>query len=193
MSIRIGLLAIAGVTLTLGGCASSGGTSAPKSSTATSTAATPATIFQGTDRVTMYGDAPRAAERAFAADPTKVWAAVKQTFADYSIPVTVDKPDARQIGNPDFFRTRQFMGRNMTELVSCGSSMTGPNAATFRIFMSLMVSVASDGAGKSKAGVTFVASARDMSGGHSADRLPCGSTGIVDQLFLDQVTKNLSK
>jgi hypothetical protein len=191
MFIRHAAIPLAFVVLT-SGCASS----APSASgSAPAQTATPsqATIYQGSDRVTMYSDAARSSDRTFDADPAKVWAAVKQTFADYSIPVTVENAATRQIGNPDFFRTRSFMGKNMTDLVSCGSSMTGPNAATFRIFMSLTVNTAPAGTGKTKTGVTFVASARDMSGGNSVDRLPCGSTGIVDQLFLDQITKNLSK
>lgn len=152
-----------------------------------------AVIYSGPDAPTMYADAARAAQHVFTADPARVWAAVKQTYLDYGIPVTIENPTAKQIGNPDFYRTRQFMGRPMTELLSCGSSMTGPNAATFRIFMSLLTQVAGDGAGKTTVGVTFVASARDMSGGSSGDRLPCGNTGLVDQRFLAQVEKNLNR
>lgn len=192
MSFRRVAIPLALVVLTAG-CASSGGTTGGAPAATGARAPAQATIYQGADQVTMYADAPRASVRSFEADPAKVFAAVKQTFADFSIPVTVDNPTTRQIGNPDFYRTRQFMGKNMVQLVSCGSSMTGPNAATFRIFMSLMVSVAPDGKGKTDAGVTFVASARDMAGGNSVDRLPCGSSGIVDQLFLDQLIKNMSK
>ena len=184
-------LLVLGAACASSGTSSSGGAS-PSGGTVAAPAS-PAVIYRGDDQITMYSDAPRATQRDFDADPAAVWAAVKQTFADFSIPLTVDNAGARQIGNPDFYRTRQFLGRNMTQLVSCGSSMTGPNAATFRIFMSLMVNTTTVSPSKTKAAVTFVASARDMAGGNSTDRLPCGSSGMVDQLFLDQVAKNLSK
>ena len=128
---------------------------------------------------------------AFAPHLGELLAALRATFAEYGIPVTVDLPARGQVGNPDFYRARQFLGKSMVELVSCGSTMTGPNAATYRIYMSLVATVRAQPAGGSTVGLLFTASARDIAGGTSVDRLPCGSTGLLENRFLDRVVATL--
>lgn len=150
----------------------------------------PATIYTGSDVPTIYADAPRASTRTIAKPPADVWKAVKQAHVDFSIPLTVEDPARRQLGNPDFYRARQFVGRQMTEIVSCGAGITGPNAASFRIYMSVMTTVASDGKGGTTVSTTFTATARDLTSGTSGDRLPCGSTGAFEGIFLDRVRTN---
>lgn len=152
-----------------------------------------ATIYQGHDSPTMYADAARSSTRTFEQAPAAVLAAVRQAFLDYSIPITLDLPAARKMGNTDFYRSTRFMGRPMTELVSCGSGITGPNAATFRIYMSLEVTVNPDPKGGSTAGVRFQATARDVVNGTSNDRLPCGSTGRIEGLLMERIAGALVK
>lgn len=148
-------------------------------------------IYQGAEIPTIYSDAPQAATRTFDQPPEKVWEAIKRAHFEYSVPLTVDNPPAHQLGNPDFYRTRQFAGRPMTELLSCGSGITGPNAASYRIYMSLLTTVTANGKGGSIVATTFTATARDISGGASGDRLPCGSSGIFEGLFLERVRVNV--
>ncbi len=147
----------------------------------------PATIFTGPNVQTVLAEQPRSFMRTLGAPPTAVWTAVKQVYADYGVPLTVENTLGHQLGNSDFYRTRTFAGSPMAKLVSCGSGITGPNAASYRIYMSLLTVV--DGLGKdsTKVSVTFTTSARDMAGGTSADRLPCGSTGELERLFLVRV------
>lgn len=175
-----------GAAVTLMGCASTGTTPAE-------TSERPATIFSGREAPTMYSDAPRAMSRSLAVPVGAARTAVQQAFVDYSIPVTVSNPASGQIGNADFYRSGRFMGRPMVELVSCGSGITGPNAATYRIFMSMLATVKADAQGGSTVGITFVTSARDVAGGASGDRLPCGSSGRVEQLFLERVATLLAR
>jgi hypothetical protein len=142
------------------GCASSGSTvnAAPEQ---------PATIFSGREAQTMYSDAPRAISRTLAIPVAAARTAVQQAFTDYSIPVTFSNPGTGQIGNADFYRSGRFMGRPMVELVSCGSGITGPNAATYRIFMSMVATVKANAQGGAEVSMTFTASARDVAGGAS--------------------------
>lgn len=147
----------------------------------------PTTIFQGPEAPTMYSDAPRAVTGEIPRSLAVVRAAVRQTFVDYSIPVTTDVAGG-PFGNQDFYRSRQFMGRPMTELVSCGSGITGPNAASYRIFMSLVVTTKATPDGGTAVGVTFQATARDLQQGTSNDRLPCASSGRIEQLLLERIT-----
>lgn len=146
----------------------------------------PVPIYQGPEVPTMYSDAPRAVTGEFAPSPTVVRAAVRQVFADYSIPVTADAANG-PIGNPDFYRSRQFMGRPMTELVSCGAGITGPNAASYRIFISLLVSTRATASGGTAVGVLFQSTARDLQQGTSNDRLVCASSGRIEQLLLERL------
>jgi len=161
------------------GCASSG---AP---VIESTTPRQATIYQG-EGGTILADRPRAATATIAAPPATVWLATKKVYADLDIPVTVENPSAHQIGNQNFYKSRQFAGEPMVNLVDCGSGMTGPKASMYRIYISLLTDILTDGKGGTQIQTTFVAMGQDISGG-STDRIPCGSTGRLEQLFLDRV------
>jgi hypothetical protein len=87
---------------------------------------------------------------------------------------------------------RQLAGRPMTEFVDCGSGMTGPKAATYKIYMSLLTMVIPDGKGGTTVQTTFVPTGQDMTG-NSSDRLPCATTGRLEQSFLDRVKANLGQ
>lgn len=152
-----------------------------------------AMIYQGSETPTIYSDVPRAVAGTIAKPVAVTRTAVRQAFLDYSIPVTLDTPANGQLGNPNFYRSRDFMGRPMTELVSCGSGITGPNAATYRIFMSLIVTAKADASGGTAVGVLFQATARDMVNGTANDRLVCASTGRIEQLLLERIRVLASK
>jgi hypothetical protein len=149
-------------------------------------------IFSSAETGTMYGEKPVATSLKIAAAPATVWIAVKKVYTDLDIPVVVENPGARQIGNQNFFKMRQFAGRPMTEFVDCGSGMTGPKAATYKIYMSLLTMVIPDGKGGTTVQATFVPTGQDM-GGTSSDRIPCATTGRLEQFFLDRVNVTLGK
>ncbi len=174
------------VSLLLQGCAST-------ATVVEDAARHPAPIYQGPEAPTMYADAPRSVTGVIARPVSVVRAAVRQAFTDYGIPVTVDNAANGQIGNPDFFRSRQFMGRPMTDLVSCGGGITGPNAATYRIFMSIIVTTKGDATGGTALAVLFQATARDVVNGTSNDRLVCAGSGRVEQLLVEQTRARAMK
>lgn len=134
----------------------------------------------------VLGERPKPIATRVSAPPVAVWLAVKKVYADLAIPLTVDNPPAHQLGNNNFFRTGRLAGRPMIDFLDCGHGMSGANAATFRIFISLLSEVRADSGGGTSVLTTFVASAQDMSGS-SIDRIPCGSTGRFETLFLDRV------
>jgi hypothetical protein len=145
-----------------------------------------ATIYSGPETGMILGERPRAVATAVAAPPAAVWLAVKKVYAELEIPLTVENPGVHQIGNQLFYKTRQMAGRPMTEFVDCGSGMTGPKASTYRIYISLLSDVIPDGKGGTKVQTTFVPMGQDMMG-NSTDRIPCGSTGRFEALFLEKV------
>jgi len=169
---------------TLCGCASAGTTSE-------NTTSKQAAIFSG-EKGTIFAEAPRASVATIVAPPAAVWLAAKKVFADLDVPLAVENTSTHQMGNPNFFKSRTFGGEPMATLVDCGSGMTGPKAATYRIYISLLTSIATDGKGGTTVQTTFVPMGQDISAG-SADRIPCGSTGRLEANFLDRINKTLAK
>lgn len=176
----------AALLVLLAGCASGGTTQGSDS------APRQATIFTSAETGTMMTEAPRASAADIDAPPTAVWAAVKKVFADLEVPVTLENPPGHQLGNPNFFKSRQFGGQRMTEFVDCGSGVTGPNASSFRIFMNVLVDVLPKTGGGSTIRTTFSALGQDVTGG-SSDRIPCGSTGRLELMINNRVKAALGK
>ena len=181
----------------LAGCASAG--NVPDETTPRQAA-----IFQSPETGVLMADRPRAATAEIAATPEAVWYAVKRAYLDFDVPVTVDNPTAHQIGNSNFFKMHSFGGHPMAELVDCGNGMTGPKAATsraqaptsgpkaatYRIYISLLTLVTPDGKGGTTLLTTFVPMGQDISG-NSSDRIPCGTTGRLEQYFIQKVKASL--
>lgn len=173
--------------LVLCGCASAGSTSESSNSTPKQAA-----LYSSPETGLLLAERPRASVTTIAAPPATVWLAVKKVYADWEIPLTVENPSTHQIGNQNFYKSRQIAGKSMTEFVDCGSGMTGPKASTYRIYISLLSDVMTDGNGGTKVQVTFVPMGQDVAGG-SSDRIPCGTTGRLEQLLLDRVAALVRK
>lgn len=144
------------------------------------------------DAGTLSAEKPRAIGGDLPNDPGTVWVAVQKVYADLEIPIATANPASRQIGNNSFYRTRQFAGEQMATLVDCGSGMTGPKAASYRIYMSVLTDVLPDGKGGTRVQTTFVSTGQDMSGS-SSDRIPCASSGRLEGKILDRVKAALVK
>ena len=173
--------------LALCGCASAGSTSETSNSTPKQAA-----LYSSPETGMLLAERPRASSATIAAPPATVWLAVKKVYADWEIPLSVENPSTHQIGNQNFYKSRQIAGKPMTEFVDCGSGMIGPKASTYRIYISLLSDVMTDGNGATKMQVTFVPMGQDVAGG-SSDRIPCGTTGRLEQLMLDRVAALVRK
>jgi hypothetical protein len=150
-----------------------------------------AAIFQSAETGTLMGERPHASVASIAAPPAAVYAAAKKVYAAFDVPLKYDSPATGQLGNDNFFKSRSFAGRPMTELADCGSGMTGPKAASYRINISLMTQIVPDGKGGTKLQTTFVPMGQDVAGG-SSDKIPCGTTGRLEQLFNDKVSAEVT-
>lgn len=142
---------------------------------------------------TIFKDAPTASVRRLAGTVDEVTAALRLVYGNIEVPITVDDPRRMQLGNPDFYRTRNFAGESMAKLLQCGSSMTGAAASSYRIYISLLSNVVPDGPGYVKAGVLFTATARNIAESASNYRVSCGSTGVLELKMLDKVASYLPK
>jgi hypothetical protein len=167
------------------GCASAG-------TSAENTTPKQAAIFTSAETGTLLTERPRAAVINVAAPASNVWLAVKAVYAEMDIPLTLDNMAIHQLGNQNFFKSRVLAGQPMTQFVDCGSGMTGPKAMSYRIYISLLTQVNGNANGTTTVQTTFVPMGQDVSAG-SSDRIPCGSTGRFEQLFLDRVKDTLGK
>jgi hypothetical protein len=162
------------------GCASSG-------NTAETIVQKPPTIYAGDQSMaTIIGEKPRASMATIAAAPAAVWMAAKQVYASIDVPLGIENATAHILGNQNFYKARQMAGQPMTQFVDCGAGMTGQKAASYRIYMSLVTDISADGKGGTLVQTTFTALGQDVTEG-SSDRIPCGTTGRLEQLVLDKI------
>jgi hypothetical protein len=177
------LLAVCGLcSCASGGAGTETGSTVPKQTA----------IYTSPETGTLLADRPLAASAMIAAPPAVVWLAVKKVYADLDIPITLENPPAHQIGNQNFIKTRRMGGEAMTYWVDCGSGMTGPKAASYRIYGLSLTDVLPDPSGGTKLQTTFSATAQDVEQG-SSDRIACGSTGRFEQMLLARVKSTVGK
>jgi hypothetical protein len=156
------------------------------------TTSQPTIVASGGSDADIMGEAPISTGADIAAPPASVWLAVKKVYTDMEIPVTLEDAPHRQIGNKNFYKTRQLAGQPMTQFVDCGNDMTGAKASSYRIYISSVTSVAPNTKGGSNVQTLFVTTGQDM-GGTSSDRITCSSTGRFEALFLRKVAAELGK
>jgi hypothetical protein len=118
---------------------------------------------------------------------SRVWPLLVSAYSVLEIPLIAADTVNRAIAGQVIAR-RQFGGRPMELLVSCGSSMTGPNAATYLVNIKLTSRLA--------AVTPETASLRtvvDASGsGTSGLTVRCSSSGVLEQMLLDRVNAGLT-
>jgi hypothetical protein len=151
-----------------------------------------ATILVDPSSGILLAERPRSSATTVAAPPATVWTAAKKVYAALGIPVTVDNPTAHQLGNANFYASRRLANQPMTQFVDCGNGMTGQKAATYRIYMSLLTTIESDGGSGTRVNTTFVPMGQDVTEG-STDRIACASKGAFEKLVLDQIAATAAK
>jgi len=170
------LLAVAGSA----SCASSG--SSTGSNIAMPSERIVAVDNQGVLRTTV---APNA-KTAIPVAPARAFEALKAVYEELAIPLGTNDAAAGRIGNADFWKTRKLGNEPISTYLHCGESFTGPAADNYRVYMSLVSVVRSDGKGASELETAFAATARNMEG-TSGTGIACGSNGRLE----DRIRKSL--
>jgi hypothetical protein len=140
-------------------------------------------VFSDPGMPTIFTENEHSVATTFSKPPSVVYAALKIAYTGFEVPLTIDDTRNLQLGNADFTKTRQFGGKPMASFVDCGSGITGPNATSYRIYMSLISTVTANGQGGSSVKTTLTASARDVAGGSSTDKLPCSTSGRLEAML----------
>jgi len=161
-------------------CASSG--SKPESEIAMPSERIVAVDNQGVLRTTV---APNA-KVPIPGDPARAFEALRAVYEEIGIPISTMDAAAGRIGNADFWKTRTLGNEAMSTYLHCGESFMGPAADNYRIYISLVSVVRSDGKGASELETAFAATARNMEG-TAGTRVACGTTGRLE----DRIRKSV--
>ena len=130
------------------------------------------------------------AKAPLAAPPGRAFEALRTVYTELEIPALVSDPATGRVGNTDFWKSRRLGNEAMSNYLNCGESFTGPAANSYRIYISLVSIVRPDGKGGSELETAFHAQAQNMEG-TSADRVPCGSTGRLEERIRKSVLLKL--
>ena len=130
------------------------------------------------------------AKAAIAAEPARVFVALKPVLEELGIPVATADAAVNQVGNSNFWRTRKLGTERISSYLSCGNSVTGVIADDYRIYMSVMSQARADGKGATELETAFTAFAVNIDGS-AAERIACGTTGQLEERIRQGVVRTL--
>jgi hypothetical protein len=107
-----------------------------------------------------------------------VFRTVQAVLTEYGVKLK-DDPVARQLGANRQRVFRRFGKQPVSEYLSCGEGMTGPNADTWHVFYTIGVEIVPESANRARFAMTFAAEAVDVPNARS-DRVPCATTGRLE-------------
>ena len=163
-------------------CASSG--SSPGSGIAT-----PSERIVATDHdVVIRTSVPPNARVTIPVHPGRALEALKVVYDQLGVPPSIYEPVTGRVGNTNFWKSRKLGDTALSSYLNCGDSLAGTIADIYRIYISLISEVRPDGKGGSQVETAFTASARNMEG-TSGDRIPCGTTGRLEDLIAKLVVQ----
>lgn len=122
--------------------------------------------------------------------PSRVFDALKPVYEELGIPIALSEPSTGRFGNPEFWKTRKLGTEPISSYLNCGTSIMGPAADNYRVYMSLVSMVRPDGHGETDLETAFIAQARNMEG-TTSDFVACGTTGRLEDLIRKRLLARL--
>jgi hypothetical protein len=122
--------------------------------------------------------------------PSRVFDVLKPVYEELGVPIGLNDPSTGRFGNPDFQKTRKLGTEPISSYLNCGSSIMGPAADNYRVYMSVVSLVRPDGHGETDLETAFIAQARNMEGTTSS-LVACGTTGRLEDLIKRRVLERL--
>lgn len=170
--------------LAVSGCASSG--TKPETEIVKPTERIVASDNQGMIRTSVAANARATIE----APPARVLAVIESVYTELGIPSAAVDAAAGTITAPRFYKTRKLGTTNLSMYFNCGDSLNGNIADNYRMYMTVLTVVRSDGKGGSELETAVTGEAADM-GGASSGRIPCGTTGRLEGRIATGVSEKL--
>ncbi len=128
-----------------------------------------------------------------AAPVDSVWTALKPALEGLGVKVAFEDPASRQMGSPQIKVFRRLGKAPLSSYLRCGDGITGPNADTYAVYLSL-VSFVEPGStsGTARLYTLVSAQAEDVANGRN-DLMPCTSAGTLERKIAGAVEKELTK
>ena len=120
----------------------------------------------------------------------EAWRALSGVYAELKIPTEFKDSLGGQLGSDLFYRQGSLGGRQLSSYLSCGDSMTGPNADTYRVYMNIWSTLAPDKEQGTTLRTAFLAGAVNVSEG-SRQPMPCESSGRLEVRIHQMLMKKL--
>ena len=162
------------LVLAVSACASSGST--PGSDISRPTERIVASDNQGVIRSSVASNAKVTVD----APPARALAVIKSVYDELGIPSATVDPATGTITAPSFFKTRKLGTANLSAYFNCGNSLTGNIADNYRMYMTVASAVRSNGKGGTELETAVTGNAANMEGS-SSGKIPCGSTGQLEE------------
>ncbi|MGE0554002.1 MAG: hypothetical protein AB7R55_11285 [Gemmatimonadales bacterium] len=120
------------------------------------------------------------------------WVALEATLDQLGVPVAFRDREAGEIGTPQAKLFRRLGKERLSTYLRCGSGMTGPNADSYAVYLSLVVFVDEVAGGEVAIRPYIAAFAVDVAGGRN-DPLPCTTTGRLEKRIGNEVKLKVLK
>ena len=112
--------------------------------------------------------------------PARALAVIQSVYDELGIPSATVDAASGTITAASFFKTRKLGTANLSMYFNCGDSLDGNIADNYRITMTVVSVVRSDGKGGTALETAVTGVAANM-GGASSGKIPCGSTGRLEE------------
>ena len=108
------------------------------------------------------------------------WTALAATLEELGVPVAFADQQAGEIGTPQAKLFRRMGKERLSTYLRCGSGLTGPNADSYAVYLSLVVFVRPLAEGEVALQPFLAAQAVDVAGGRN-DPIQCTTTGKLER------------
>ncbi len=123
--------------------------------------------------------------------PAQVYQALLAVYAELKIPSAGRDSVSQVVDSEVFYRQGTLGGKQMSTYLSCGDGMTGPNADSYRVYMSIWSTVGTAEGDKATLRTAFLAGAVNLTEG-SRQPMPCESTGRMEVRIHQMVLHRLA-
>jgi hypothetical protein len=122
---------------------------------------------------------------------TRVYQALLGVYAELKIPTEAKDSAAGQLGSQMFYRQNTLGGKQISTYLSCGDSMTGPNADSYRVYMNIWSTLTPKNDHDVILRTAYLAGAVNVSEG-SRQPMPCETTGRLEYRIHQMLLKKLT-
>jgi hypothetical protein len=121
----------------------------------------------------------------------KSYRATITAFDSLKIPLDTRDSLRGMVGNLALVRTRNLAGSQLSRWFNCGSGITGPNADSWRLYISIAALLDKVGADSTRIRIGMVAGAQDLQG-NAKEPVPCATSGVLEARLLELIKARVS-